>query len=67
MTEPEEQQRLLAHRRAMTEALPDEMNPVAVGQHQGVSGVSFAQSALPSKVITFPSREVVAECTILTS
>ena len=55
----EEQQQLLTHSRAITEALPEEMSPVAIGQSGQWQG-NAPQPMLPAKVVAFPSREVVA-------
>ena len=55
----EEQQQLLVHSRAITEALPEEINPIAVGQSGQWQG-NAPQTALTAKVVAFPNREVVA-------
>ena len=53
--QPDEQQQLLAHSRALTEALSAEMSPIAVGQ----SGQwDKSPPALPAKVVAFSSREL---------
>ena len=54
--EAEEQQQLLAHSRAITAVLPEEMSSVAVGQSGQWQG-NAPQTALPAKVVAFPSRE----------
>ena len=59
--EAEEQQQLLAHSRAITEVLPEEINPIAVGQNKQWQQRDDQQLALPVNFVTCPSREVVAE------
>ena len=61
--EAEEQQQLLAHSRAITEALPEEMSAIAVGQSEGIGLRTTTQPTLPGKVVPFPGRDVVAEST----
>ena len=57
--QPDEQQQLWAHSRAITEALSAEMSPMAIGQNRQWQG-NVPQAALPAKVVAFSSREVVA-------
>ena len=58
----EEQQQLLAHRRAITEELPEEINPIAVGQSGQWQG-NAPQTALPANVVSLPNRETIAQTT----
>ena len=57
----EQQQQLLAHSRAITEVLPEEISAVAVGQSGQRQNNRNFQPLLPDKVVAFPSREGVAE------
>ena len=59
----EEQQQLLAHRRAITEGLPEEINPIAVGQSGQWQQWNNLPPMLPANVVTFPNRENVADDT----
>ena len=56
----EEQQQLLAHSRAITEALPEEINLIAVGQSGQGQQWNNSPPMLPAKVIAFPIQEAVA-------
>ena len=59
--QPDEQQQLWAHSRAITEALSEEINPIAVGQ----SGQwqQWDNPQLPAKVVAFPGRGSVTNDT----
>ena len=63
--EADEQQKLLAHSRAITEALLEEINPIAVGQRG--QWQQWDNPQLPAKVVAFPSRETVAQTTAFAS
>ena len=60
--QPDEQQQLWVHQRAITEVLPEEISAVAVGQSGQWQG-NAPQTALTAKVVAFPSRDVVASDT----
>ena len=64
--QPNEQQQLLTHRRAITEALPEEMSAIAVGQSGQWQG-NTPQVTLPAKVVAFPSQETIAQTTAAAS